>query len=65
MSIKCRLQEILDDEGRKQSWLANASNCDRSNINTICSGKSNPSLEVALKIAKALNRKIEDIWELE
>jgi len=64
MSITCKLQEVLDSEGRKQIWLAKATGCDRSNISTICKCKSNPSLEVALKIAKALGCKVEDIWEL-
>lgn len=62
--IKCRLQEILDESGIKQDWLAKKIGVTNSSISTICSGKSRPSLESAMKIAKILNVRVDDIWKL-
>lgn len=47
-----------------QEDLANALEVSRQTINAIENGKFNPSVKLALKMAKVFNCKIEDIFEL-
>jgi putative transcriptional regulator len=47
-----------------QQDLADQVGCSRQTIHSIESGKFVPSVELALKIAKALSCKVEDIFEL-
>jgi putative transcriptional regulator len=63
--MKCRLKEILDEKGIKHVWLANEVGIYKATLSKIVNGKSTPSLEIALKIAKALHISIHEIWELE
>ncbi|MEG0875338.1 MAG: helix-turn-helix transcriptional regulator [Clostridiales bacterium] len=48
-----------------QSALAKKTGVSRETINRVESNKSNPSLELAYKIAKSLNTNIEDIFHME
>lgn len=63
--VKNRLKEILDERGSKQVWLASKSGVNNTTLSNIISNRHNPSIEVALKIAKGLNLKVEDIWILD
>ena len=63
MAIKCKLKEILDSKGIKQTWLSEKVNIHRGTLNNIIANKYNTSLEVAFKIANALNMRIDDVFE--
>jgi DNA-binding XRE family transcriptional regulator len=63
MPVKNRLKQILDERGIKQVWLAEKVNLHRGTLNNIISNKYNTSLEIAFKISKVLDLKIEDIFE--
>ena len=47
-----------------QQQLADAIGCSRQTIHSIESGKFVPSVELALKIARTLNVKVEDLFQL-
>ena len=47
-----------------QQALADASGCSRQTIHSIESGKFVPSVELALKLAKVLNCKVEELFQL-
>jgi putative transcriptional regulator len=64
MAVKNRLKEILDDRGIKQSWLASRSNMTKATLSNIINNRHNPNVEVAIKIAIALDMKVEDIWNV-
>jgi len=65
MSVKNRLKEILDERGTKNVWLADKANVNNSTLGNIIKNRHNPSIEVAIKIARALGMKVEDIWIVE
>lgn len=48
-----------------QQQLADKVSCSRQTINSIEKGKFNPSIELVLKISKALNLRVEEIFYLE
>jgi putative transcriptional regulator len=48
-----------------QQDLADKVGCSRQTIHSIESGKFVPSVELALKISKVLNCKVEDLFQLE
>ncbi|MBJ8027771.1 helix-turn-helix transcriptional regulator [Bacillus cereus group sp. N21] len=60
--MKCRLRGILDKNGIKYSFFAEKVNIQRSTMSLILNEKSIPTLPVAIRIAKALNMHVEDIW---
>lgn len=63
--MKSKLKVILAEKGLKQSFIADRAGIRLSTMSLITTGKSTPTLEVAMKIAKVLNLKVEDIWSLE
>jgi len=65
MSVKNRLKEILDERGTKNVWLADKAGVNNSTLGNIIKNRHNPSIEIAIKIARALNMKVEDIWIVE
>lgn len=48
-----------------QEELANMTDVTRQTIIAIEQGKFNPSIKLALKIARALDKKVEELFELE
>ncbi|MBD7966266.1 helix-turn-helix transcriptional regulator [Fictibacillus sp. Sa2CUA10] len=62
--MKSKLKEIMDSTGMKQRFLANKVGISEGTLSFIVRGKTIPTLPVALKIAAALERRIEDIWEI-
>lgn len=48
-----------------QDQLSKLVSCSRQTINSIEKGKFKPSVELALKLAKVLNCKVEEIFELD
>lgn len=63
--MKSKLSEIVEERGIKQTWLAKRAGVNTSTLSNIVNGRHLPSIEVALKIAKALNVDIDEIWELD
>ena len=66
--MKSKLKEIIDtgDKNPKQGIdrLVTATGITRFFIEGCYSGKLNPNLMEALKIAKALNLRVDQIWQL-
>lgn len=64
--MKNRLSEIRWKKGWSQAMLARRAGVARSTICELENGNiTNPSLEVAFKICKALNLKVEDVFYME
>lgn len=63
--VKNRLKEILDNRGIKQVWLAEQVGISFKTLSNICNNRYNTSLEVAFKIAKVLDLRLEDIFKYE
>lgn len=61
VTAKTRLAEILDDEGRKQSWLVERTDISRTTISLYVKGLPCPQHHRDL-IAEALGREIDDIF---
>lgn len=59
-----RFREILDERGMKQKFIAEKAGISTTSVSGIYNGHL-PQLETALKIAKVLGLKVEDIWSLE
>ena len=64
MNLNSRLPKILESRGIKQNWLSDKSGITPQTLSNCLAEKHNVSLVVALKVAKALELKIEDIWSL-
>lgn len=62
---KNRLKAILDEHGSTQTWLAKKSGVSVAAINDFVKEKKSPTLDTARKIAKALNRDVNDIWPID
>ena len=60
---KLKLNRLKNGE-MTQEELATALKVSRQTINAIENGKFNPSVKLALKMAKVFNSRIEDIFEL-
>jgi putative transcriptional regulator len=63
--IKNRIREIRKELGLSQESLANMADTRRETINRIEKGNFDPTLYLAFKIAAALDRSIEEIFELD
>jgi putative transcriptional regulator len=63
--IKNRIREIRKEFGLSQESLANMADTRRETINRIEKGNFDPTLYLAFKIAAALDRSIEEIFELD
>ncbi len=61
--LTSRLKDILEERGIKQSWLIKKVGISSGAMSLLVNNKSTPTLEVAFKIAKALNLHIEDVWQ--
>jgi putative transcriptional regulator len=65
VNISNRVRDLRYEHGQMtQQALAEAVGVSRQTIIAIESGKYSPSLEVALKIARAFDRSVESIFEL-
>lgn len=57
-----RLNEIVDKRGIKQKWLAQEAKVDPTTLSKLVRGKSFPTLDVAFRIANALDLCVDEIW---
>lgn len=60
-----RLKRILEDRQMKQTELAAISGISPVSINRYVQELREPKIQDALKIANALNMRVDDIWELD
>ncbi|WAH38253.1 helix-turn-helix transcriptional regulator [Alicyclobacillus dauci] len=60
--IRTNLKDVLDSRGIKQKWLANEANIDQTTLSKLVRGKAIPTLEVAFRIAKVLDLRIDEVW---
>lgn len=64
MPVRNNLITILELKGVRQNWLAEKAGVDKSTIGNIIKNRFGTNVEAAIKIAKALDLKVEDIWEV-
>lgn len=60
-----RLHDIRTERGLTQAALAEMVEVSRKTINTVENGVFVPSTVLALKLARALDRRVEDLFSLE
>ena len=60
--LKCRLKVILAERNITQKWLREQIGLSASAMSQIVRGDSFPTLYTAIKIARALDECVEDIW---
>lgn len=60
--LKTRIHEYRKDKGLQQSDLAQLVGVRRETISALENGKYNPSLKLAMDIAKALGKCVEEIF---
>lgn len=63
--LKTRLHELRKEHNMQQSELANLVGVRRETIGNLENGKYNPSLKLAMDIAKVFNTTVEDIFTFE
>lgn len=63
--MKNRIKELRKEKGYRQEDLAEALNVSRQTIIAIENDKYNPTLELAMKLAKFLSITVEDLFILE
>ena len=60
--MKNRLEEIREQKGIKQEELAEAMKVSRQTISSLENGRYNPSVILAIKLARYFEMKVEDIF---
>ena len=60
--MKNRLEEIRKQRGFKQEALADAMGVSRQTISSLENGRYNPSVILAIKLARYFGMKVEDIF---
>lgn len=63
--MKNRIKELRKAAGHRQEDLAEALGVSRQTIIAIENNKYNPTLEVAMKMARHLHTTVEELFELE
>jgi putative transcriptional regulator len=63
--MKNRIKELRKNRGLRQEDVADQLGVTRQTINAIENDKYNPTLELAMKLAKFLNTNVNDIFQLE
>jgi putative transcriptional regulator len=62
--MKCNLRRILIEKGIKQTWLCEQVEIGNSHMSRIKNGLL-PRLDLAYRIAEALELTVYDVWEIE
>lgn len=63
--IHCRLKVIFAERNLRQNVFAESVGLSKSALNQLVNSKTNPTLEVAYKIAKELDLNVMEIWVME
>ncbi|WP_269078051.1 helix-turn-helix transcriptional regulator [Alicyclobacillus acidoterrestris] len=53
---------MLMERGLKNRWLATQIGMDESSLSLIVNGKRKPTIDTAIRIARALDTTVEDLW---
>ena len=61
--MKNKVEKLRKEKGLSQESLASILNVSRQTVSSIETGKYNPSLELAFKIANYFKKTIEDIFK--
>jgi putative transcriptional regulator len=61
--MKNRLKELRAELGWSQAYLADRLEVSRQSVNAIETGKYDPSLPLAFRIARLFEKRIEEIFE--
>lgn len=64
MGVTTRLQQLRGERGWTQAQLASEAGVSRQTINSIETGRFEPSLTLALKLSRIFNRPVEEIFAL-
>ncbi|MBR0599665.1 helix-turn-helix transcriptional regulator [Sinanaerobacter chloroacetimidivorans] len=62
--MKNKIRELRKERGLRQEDMAAALGVTRQTINAIENDKYNPTLELAMKLARLLERPVEEIFQL-
>ncbi|MED1419001.1 helix-turn-helix transcriptional regulator [Bacillus smithii] len=63
--MKSRIGELIDEAGYKKKYIAKELNVSPTQLSNWISGRSYPTIEKAFKLAKLLNKKVDDLYEEE
>lgn len=63
--MKNRIRELRTEMGLRQEDLANQLNVTRQTIIAVENDKYNPSLELAMKLARLFDTTVEELFQLE
>jgi len=63
--LKTKIYELRKEHNMQQSELAELVDCRRETIGRLEAGKYNPSLKLAMDIAKVFGKTVEEIFEFE
>lgn len=61
--MKSRIGELIDEAGYKKKYIAKELNVSPTQLSNWISGRSYPTIEKAFKLAKLLNKKVDDLYE--
>lgn len=56
------LERLIRERGLKKGFVAEKVGISRNTLSFICAGKSEPTLRVALKIARLFDVSVEELW---
>jgi putative transcriptional regulator len=63
IQVKNRIRELRGAKGWSQADLAERLDVSRQSVNAVETGKFDPSLPLAFRIARLFGRKIEDVFD--
>lgn len=63
VAVKNRIRELRGAKGWSQADLAEKLDVSRQSVNAVETGKFDPSLPLAFRIARLFNKRIEDIFD--
>ncbi len=65
LSVKNRIKELREEQSISQEKMARQLNVSRQTIISIEKGRYNPSLPLAMQIARLFNRTVEEVFILD
>lgn len=63
VKVRCNIGELLKNEGRSQTWLAERIGTTPPKVNDWCQNKSNPSIGYIMRIQKVTGWTLEQMFE--
>lgn len=60
--METKIKQIINERGLKQGFIADKANVSRAALSLIINGKSIPSLPVAIRISRVLEKTVEELW---